>query len=218
MKTRAGQARLQNRPHSRGFSLVEMLVSLVITGTLLTAALTALDAGFKSYKFTTDGASTHVVSRITMHRVMTMIRTGTDFAPYPVDPLDTDQNPVQSDFIEFHGTVPEGGEVELRVIRIEKRSAGVVEDGVPIFELWYVQDDFDFNDQPVAREARPLLTNLQDVRFTLEYDVGQRLQKATVDLTVRPNDAGGAAFHTAVESPVIRFVSTVSPRRVEETY
>jgi prepilin-type N-terminal cleavage/methylation domain-containing protein len=56
------------RRHRRGFSLVEMLVALTITATLLTAALTALDAGFKGYKFTTDGASTHVVSRITMHR------------------------------------------------------------------------------------------------------------------------------------------------------
>ena len=43
--------------HRRGFSLVEMLVSLTITATLLTAALTALDAGFKGYKFTTSGFS-----------------------------------------------------------------------------------------------------------------------------------------------------------------
>lgn len=201
----------------RGFSLIEMLVSLTITGTLLTAALTALDASFKSYKFTTDGASTHVVSRITMHRLMGMIRTGTDFAPYPVDPLDLAQNPVSSDFIEFHGALPNDPDVALRVIRIEKRSAGQSAGGVPIFELWYVQDDFDDDDSIITHEARPLITNLQDLRFTLEYDVAQRLQQATVDMTVRPNDAGGATMFTAVESPTIRFVSTVSPRRVEET-
>lgn len=202
----------------RGFSLIEMLVSLTITGTLLTAALTALDASFKSYKFTTDGASTHVVSRITMHRLMSMIRTGTDFAPYPVDPLDSDQNPVTSDFIEFHGSLPNDPDVALRVIRIEKRLTDQEVRGVRICELWYVQDDFDENDQVVSHEARPLIANLQDVRFTLQYDVGQRLIDATVDMTVRPNDAGGAAIYTKVEAPVIRFVSTVSPRRVEETY
>lgn len=200
----------------RGFSLIEMLVSLTITGTLLTAALAALDASFKSYKFTTDGASTHVVSRITMHRLMGMIRTGTDFAPYPVDPLDTTQNPVVADFIEFHGALPNDPDVALRVIRIEKRSTGQVAGGVPIFELWYVQDDFDANDGILVHEARPLITNLQNVQFTLEYDVAQRLLQATVDMTVRPNDAGGATMFTAVESPTIRFVSTVSPRRVEE--
>ena len=200
----------------RGFSLIEMLVSLTITGTLLTAALAALDASFKSYKFTTDGASTHVVSRITMHRLMGMIRTGTDFAPYPVDPLDSAQNPVVSDFIEFHGALPNDPDVALRVIRIEKRSSGELVGGVPIFELWYVQDDFDANDGILVHEARPLIENLQNVQFTLEYDVAQRLLQATVDMTVRPNDAGGATMFTSVESPTIRFVSTISPRRVAE--
>lgn len=198
----------------RGFSLVEMLVSLTITATLLTAALTALDAGFKGYKFTTDGASTHVVSRITMHRMMAMIRNGTEFAPYPVDPLDAAQNPVRSDYIEFHGALPVNSDAVARVIRIEKRDAQAPSTP-PLFELWYVQDDFDEHDQVIAHEARPLLTNLQDVRFTLEYDVGQRLERATVDMTVRPNDAGGAALHTDLEFPTIRFVSTVSPRRIE---
>ncbi len=201
----------------RGFSLIEMLVSLTITGTLLTAALSALDASFKSYKFTTDGASTHVVSRITMHRLMGMIRTGSDFAPYPVDPLDSAQNPVTSDFIEFHGALPNNPDVTLRVIRIEKRSTGEVVGGVPIFELWYVQDDFDANDDILVHEARPLIANLQDVQFTLQYDVGQQLLAATVDMTVRPNDAGGATMFTAVDSPTIRFVSTISPRRAEES-
>lgn len=201
----------------RAFSLIEMLVALTITSTLLTAALAALDASFKSYKFTTDGASTHVVSRITMHRLMGMIRTGVDFAPYPVDPLDTAQNPVTSDFIEFHGALPNNNaDVKLRVIRIEKRLTGQQVGGVNICELWYVQDDFDENDQILVHEARPLISNLQDVRFTLQYDVGQRLQEATVDMTVRPNDAGGATMFTAVESPIIRFVSTVAPRRTIE--
>jgi prepilin-type N-terminal cleavage/methylation domain-containing protein len=204
------------RRHRRGFSLVEMLVALTITATLLTAALTALDAGFKGYKFTTDGASTHVVSRITMHRMMAMIRTGTDFAPYPVDPLDSAQNPVVSDFIEFHGALPADGSVAQRVIRIEKRAASP-QVTPPIYELWYVQDDFDESDHAIAHQARPLLTNLQDVRFTLQYDVGQRLERATVDMTVRPNDGGGAAIYTSLEFPTIRFVSTVSPRRFETT-
>ncbi|RMD63684.1 MAG: prepilin-type N-terminal cleavage/methylation domain-containing protein, partial [Planctomycetota bacterium] len=43
----------------RGFSLVEMLLALAISATLLTAALAALDSSFKGYKATTESASTH---------------------------------------------------------------------------------------------------------------------------------------------------------------
>jgi len=64
----------------RGFSLVEVLIALAITGTLLTASLAALDASFKSYKLTTEGASTNVVTRLVMQRLMAMIRTPGDRA------------------------------------------------------------------------------------------------------------------------------------------
>ena len=39
-------------PQRPGFSLVEMLIALTITATLLTATLSALDARFKSYSVT----------------------------------------------------------------------------------------------------------------------------------------------------------------------
>jgi prepilin-type N-terminal cleavage/methylation domain-containing protein len=90
-----------NNRRGRGFSLIEVLVALTIMGTLLTAAMTALDTSFKSYKVTTEGASTHVIARMVMSRIMTMMRTGTEFGPYPVDPLDRAQNPVLSDYLEF---------------------------------------------------------------------------------------------------------------------
>ncbi len=60
-----------------GFSLIEMLVALAISGLMLTAAMVALDSSFKGYKITTDSASTHVVSRLVMTRLSSMIRTGT---------------------------------------------------------------------------------------------------------------------------------------------
>src|SRR3954469_10766840 len=85
----------------RGFSLIEVLVALAITATMLTAAMTALDSSFKAYKVTTESASTNVVARMVMSRVMTMVRTGTQFGPYPVDPLNLAQNPVNSTYLEF---------------------------------------------------------------------------------------------------------------------
>ncbi|HZW10885.1 MAG TPA: prepilin-type N-terminal cleavage/methylation domain-containing protein [Phycisphaerales bacterium] len=61
---------------ARAFSVVELLVALTISSLLLTATLVALDASFKSYKVTTESASSHVVARMVMHRMTTMIRTG----------------------------------------------------------------------------------------------------------------------------------------------
>lgn len=199
-------------PRRRAFSLVEMLIALTITSTLLTAALAALDASFKSYKFTTDGASTHVVSRIVMHRIMTMIRAGTDFAPYPTDPLDPDQNPVVSDEIEFLGAFPSvPGRVQT--IRLELREAADPADGPN--ELWYIQREFDGADQ-VLNEERVILRGVQNLQFTLAYDDYGRLRRATVDITVRPNDVREATIHTSLDAPTIRFVSSVAPRRLNE--
>jgi len=200
------------KPPQRGFSIVEMLVALSITGTLLTATMVALDSSYKSYKVTTEGASTNVVARMVMHRVMTMIRTGDNFGPYPVDPLDAAQNPVSSNEIEFE-TFRDEATDRWRIIRLERRTATNPAQGP--FELWYVQIDFTDGVES-ARDQRPLLTGVQDLSFTLEYDVGPRLARATFDLTVRPNDFQDASFHNDLETPTIRLVSSVAPRRLED--
>jgi prepilin-type N-terminal cleavage/methylation domain-containing protein len=195
----------------RGFSIIEMLVALTITATLLSAAFVALDTSFKSYKATTEGASSHVVSRIVMYRIMSMIRNGAEFGPYPEDPLDLLQNPVFSDFIEFTAkSDPSTG--KSQVVKIEKRTATDAARGP--FELWYVQTDL-VNGAQVKQITSPLITNLQDARFRLEYDIGPRLLRATVDITVAPNDVQDANIHSDLAAPTIRFVSSAAPRKLE---
>lgn len=199
------------RSSRRAFSLVEVLVALVITGTLLTATLAALDTSFKSYKVTTEGASTNVVSRMVMHRMMTMIRTGEEFGPYPVDVLDSAQNPVNSTFIEFQTFFDESSATQ-EIVRLERREASSGANGP--YELWYVHTTL-VSGSVTATEERPLLTGVQNILFTLEYDVGPRLVRATVDLTVKPNDFQDASFKSDLEAPSIRLVSSVSPRRLD---
>lgn len=208
MRSRA-QAGSPRRP--RGFSIIEMLVALTITSTLLSAAFVALDTSFKSYKATTEGASTHVVSRIVMYRIMAMVRNGTEFGPYPEDPLDLSQNPVLSDYIEF---IAKNDETtgESQVVKIEKRTATDPARGP--FELWYIQTDL-VNGTQVKQVSSPLVSNLQDARFRLEYDIGPRLLRATVDLTIAPNDVQDANIHADLAAPTIRFVSSAAPRRLE---
>lgn len=199
-------------PHARrGFSLAEMLIALTITATLLTATLGALDASFKSYKVTTEGASTNVVARMVMTRVMTMLRTGTEFGPYPNDPLDPDQNPVRSTAVEFVSAADAAAGTQ-RIIRLEVRAEADARLGPN--QLWYVQTDLT-NGVQTAQEERPLLAGVQAMTFTLEYDSGPRLRRATADLTVRPNDFQDASFGSCMEAPSIRLVSSVAPRRLD---
>jgi len=193
------------------FSIVEMLIALAITSALLTASLAALDASFKSYKVTSDSASTHVVARIVNQRVMALLRTGSEFGPYPEDVLDPDQNPIVSTFIEFESF--EDADAGLRQItRLERRDDS--EDREGLYELWYVR--MDFVDGTLAETVeRPLIRNLTEVSFTLEYDIGPRLRRATVDLTIQPDDLQDAAIAADLEAPTIRLVSSTSARQLE---
>ncbi|MDX2130961.1 MAG: prepilin-type N-terminal cleavage/methylation domain-containing protein [Planctomycetota bacterium] len=195
----------------RGFSLIEMLIALTITATLLTATFTALDTSYRAYKITTEGASTNVIARMVMARTSTMIRTGEQFGPYPEDVLDPAQNPVVSTFIEFESFNDGAG--NRRVIRLERRDQSDPQRGP--YELWYVQTDV-VSDVPGTPVERPLLAGVTGASFVLEYDVGPRLRRATVDITVKPNDYQDAGFHANLETPTIRLVTTVTPRRIDE--
>jgi type II secretory pathway pseudopilin PulG len=210
MNIRSRRLALSN-PSRPAFSLIETLIALAITATMLTASLTALDASFKSYKVTTESASTNVVTRLVMHRIMTMVRTGDQFGPYPADPLDVSQNPVLSNAIEFE-TFRDDSTGKRTVVRLDRRDQ--TNPVLGPYELWFKQVDFE-GTVAVATREKPLITGVQDVKFTLEYDVGPRLRRATVDLSVKPNDFQGANFGGDVKPPSIRLVSSVSPRRLD---
>lgn len=196
----------------RAFSLMEVLISLSITGTLLAATLGALDASFKSYKATTESASTHVVSRIVIHRVMAMIRTGTEFGPFPEDVLDRSacNNPLCATSIEFKTF--DDGAGNFQIVRIQRRDAATQESGP--YELWYIEENY-ANNNLSGTEEHVLLSGLTEASFLLEYDVGPRLVRATVDLTIKPNDLQDARIGGDLQTPTIRLVSSVSPRKLD---
>lgn len=194
----------------RAFSLVEVLIALTITATLLTATMAALDTSFKSYKMTSEGASTNVVARIVMQRVTAMIRTGESFGPYPVNPITTPD--IESTWLEFV-TFRDAATDSERVIRLERRDG---DEQTGPFELWYVVSTFQ-GGEFVSSDEVPLLTGLNQVRFSLEYDVGPRLKRATVDLIIQPDDLQDAAISTSkLEAPTIRLVASASPRSYDD--
>ncbi len=192
----------------RAFSLVEMLIALAISASLLTATLSAFEASWRAYKDTTESASTHVVSRIVMHRILAMVRTGTEFGPFPEDVLDNAQNPLTSTFIEFVAEADRDAGLE-RITRIERRAVtGVAGE----FEMWYLIINRADNS---VLEERPLLTGVREMLFILEYEPGPRLVRATVDLSIRPNDDVDLRVGAADVTPMIRLVASAEPRQLQ---
>ena len=198
--------------HRRGFSLIEMLVALSISATLLTAALTALDTSFRGYKYITQAASTNVVSRIVTHRFMGMVRTGSNFAPYPTDPLDKSTNPLTSTWLEFQGEHPSIAS-NTQIVKIERRDAAPGSDGP--YELWYTQTEYTPTGAQYSTDSKLLLSGVTNVQFTLDYDVGPRLTRATIDVTIMPNDNKSIQIGSDLSAPPIRFVASSTPRRLE---
>lgn len=197
------------RQRSRGFSIVEMLLALAISAMLLTATLQAFDASWRSYKHTTESASTHVVSRIVTTRLLAMIRTGSDFGPYPVDVLDASQNPAAYNRIEFIAEADRLAGLP-RVTRIESRPDP---SNPELNVLWYVLVDVSGGIETILQE-RPLLSDVSEALFILEYEPGPRLVKATLDLTIRPNDDGDIRVgQVGGQTPMIRLVASAVPRQ-----
>lgn len=217
-----------------GLSLVEMMIALTISVTLLTATLAAFDAMFKGYKQTTESASTHIVARIVMARVTSMIRTGSGFGPVPESVLDAGQNPMSADYIQFV-SARDANDVPTEMVRIEYRanaafaaqneewenpplrtwsaSSEPPEDLWPASagELWFVRLDLTENPPEILQE-NPLLSGVRRSVFTLRYDVGPALLRATIDMTIEPNDSEDLTLHTEGEAQTFRLVASAAPR------
>ncbi|HVU64556.1 MAG TPA: prepilin-type N-terminal cleavage/methylation domain-containing protein [Phycisphaerales bacterium] len=189
----------------RAFSIVEMMVALVISATLLTATLQAFNAAWRGYKHTTESASTHVVSRIVVHRVLAMIRTGSQFGPAPADVLDNTQNPLTSTYMDFI-TDADLQAGTNNITRIERRTVGANQ-----YELWYKH----MTAAGALLEEHPLLKNVTECAFIMQYDVGPRLVKATMDLTVNPNDDADLRIGVGNDAPTIRLVASTGPRQLQ---
>lgn len=184
----------------RGFNLVEMLIALSISAALLTAVMVALNASFMAYQMTTETASTHTIGRLTMHRMLTLIRTGRNFGPFPVNPVDSF---VTSHFIEFE--TQDGQQMMLEWVENEERLDVVVFDpgsGVEIVRQPLLEG--------VVANVDPI-TGIAVPAFTLEFERGRLLYRATIDLTIRPDDNMSVSLD-GDNQQTIRLVASAMPR------
>lgn len=184
----------------RGFNLVELVIALAITATLLTSVMVALNASFMAYQATTEVASTHTIGRLTMHRMLALIRTGKDFGPLPPDPMN---GLVESDQMEF--ITPNG---QLIVMRWDEPSSGLyvaVDGGQEQLLLGGVIAQYrpDDPDDPLA--------GTMIMPFTMEFVKGRYLHRATIDMTIQPDDN----MHVDLDGnnqQIIRLVASAMPR------
>lgn len=187
------------RHHRRGFNFVELLIALAISAALLTATMVALQASFIAYERTTRSASTHTIGRLAMDRMQTLIRTSSEFGPMPGNPANSI---VYSDFIEFitpndQGVVLEWVDNEEALyVRLFDPATGTITSSHVL--LGGVAAQFDEG----GSRIQP---------FTLEYEKGRFLYRATIDLAVIPDDTQRLDIE-GEESEMIRLVGTAMPR------
>lgn len=177
----------------RGFNLVELLIALAISSALLAATMVALNACFLAYQATTEEASTHTVARLVMHRVLTMVRTGSDFGPVPEDPRD---EVTTSDVIEFTNHV--GQAIRIAFDPDARQLTYSVDDGTAQVLLAGVQRTTDSEGTEVAA-------------FTMEWDGGIRLYRVTMDVTVVPDSEQQTKLDAGLVRP-IRLIASSMPR------
>jgi len=180
----------------RGFNLVELTIALAITAALLTATMVALDASYKAYQRTTEEASTHTISRLAIHRMQALIRTGTEFGPFPLNPNDSI---VMSDYIDF--VTPEGDLMTIgwdssaEELYITTNESGT-EATYTLLGGVIGRDDADGD--PISP-------------FILEYERGRELHRVTIDLTITPDDNMDVQLDGDY-APEIRLVASAQPR------
>lgn len=196
--TSPGTSRLRRRPRSRrGFNLVELLAALAISAILLAATMVALDASFRAYQMTTETVSSHQVGRLAMHRMLALIRTGSEFGPFPLVPT---QTTVYSDEIQFR-TVS-GDVLVIRFLPDDE-----------VLEIEIGGNSYTLLEGVKKRYDPAGSTNEADriKPFTLEYVLGRKLYRATIDMTVVPDDNMSTAMDgTNVDQ--IRLVASTMPR------
>lgn len=209
----------------RGFSLIEMLIAISISAALMTSMMVALDTMFKGYQQTSGAVSTNVVSRLAINRVLGMIRTGSDFGPFPTDVLDNARNPLRADYFEYVSRRNPTTNAVTEITRVEFRYPGhdallrswgasspapeLTFSPTGTGSLWLVTLVPGSN----TRTDTMLLPNVRSAEFTMSYDVGPKLTRATVDLVIESLEHPDIELEAGAAPATIRLVASAMPRR-----
>ena len=194
------QFRIQNsRPARRGVGLVELLVALAISATLLTATAAAINASFTAYQVNQEQANLMQQGRVAMHRILTGIRTSKEHAP---------ENP--ADAANFSAGVTVTG---TALAMFDNNDA----------EIIYRHDaanqqiiaEIDGTARVLARGVTAFTIKMEPMRSadSFKYGTGHDLLKrATVLISLRTNAATSQGSETTGDQTITLSASAV-PRR-----
>ncbi len=84
---RGGQVRRRGQVSRRGLAVVELLISLAISGMVLAAVAVAVDACFRAYSVNQEQSDLMQRARLGMHRIITTIRTTDAHQPLSRDSI-----------------------------------------------------------------------------------------------------------------------------------
>ena len=119
--------------------------------------------------------------------MLTLIRTGQEFGPFPVDPQ---VSIITSNEIQFFAT--NGDLITLRWNSANETLFVVITDAG-------------------GETTYPLLEGVTSCQFTMEYELGRILHRATIDMTIVPDDNMSVSLD-GVNTKPIRLVASAMPR------
>ncbi|MEM7576516.1 MAG: hypothetical protein AAF328_03490 [Planctomycetota bacterium] len=186
-----------------------MLVSLSITSLLLTATMVAIDASFKAYANAAESASTQVSTRMVIHRVLSLVRTGTLQGPLTVD----DHTAYGSglDLPDFNGNLVTSSYMHLYDRDLNRLTLIYNEDE----QMLYLETE-----PPGGTAVQyPLLGGVTECEFVLRRrrDASTNyewwLERGSMDMTVVP-DTNATLELEAGQTSAVRVVASTAPRRL----
>jgi len=204
------KSKIENRKSQKGLSLIELLISLVITAMLLTATMVAIDASFAAYAAAAESASTQTTTRLVTHRLLSMIRTSTAHGPLVPQPA-YEEDGITYPAVTLDGQTIASHYLELidsrgDLIRIEYRE--------PLQELWVTRTPFGSSAEP----AQPLLGGVSSATFfakrRIDADGILVLERASLDMTIIADDDNSLELEAGSQSE-IRVVASTMPRRLD---
>ena len=204
---------MRSTARRRGFSLIEFMIAITISATLLAATLSALDTSFKSYKATTESASINVSTRLTMHRLTSLIRNGEEFGPYPANPIATPE--ITTNTLEFTAMVHPDVNPAYEVKQVWQISRVAQTGDLGPYRLDATITTLQGGLVLGSPVTQTVMYRVKDAVFRLEYEPGPRLRRATIDLTVGVRQDQADTITSDLATPLIRMVSSVRPRRLE---
>ena len=182
-----------------GIGMVEIMISLAITATLLTATAVAINASFDAYEVNQEQATLMQRGRLSLHRLLTTIRTTREHCPAD-DELAADfatgklvadagiQMYDDDDVLHVYQYQPD----TKRLVHQASGETHVLLEGVEQFQVKF---------EPMRSAA--------SVKTGGGYDL---LKRATILLTIRTNDTVAHASETT-GTQTLTLSSSVMPRR-----